>query len=365
MGIVDMAMVGFLGAKALAAVGMGGMVTWTAMSIGIALRTGTQTVVSRRLGEKKYNECGVALRNMHLFAVCIGIPITMLCYYFTEPIISFFISEGTTRDYCIDYATYNFLGVYFIYGCFVFQGFYTGIEKTKIHMKAVLASNLLNIYLNVGLIFGTDKIISYLEGTSFSALSNLWSFYYFPELGVKGAAIGTLISTIWMFVHYFLYLFKSDIIKQYQVFRAHINLLMLKRQLIIAYPIAIQETLVMFSFTFFYKILGIIGVFELAATQVIFRIMHASFMPALGVGQACATLVGKFLGEKNPDKAEAAINESLRGSFMIMGSVGICFILFAPYIITPFTDDPEVLKFAIPGLRFVGGLQISILQDHQ
>ena len=53
MGIVDLVMVGHLGASALAAVGMAGMVTWTAMSLGIALRTGTQTFVSRRLGEKK------------------------------------------------------------------------------------------------------------------------------------------------------------------------------------------------------------------------------------------------------------------------------------------------------------------------
>ena len=56
MGIVDLVMVGHLGASALAAVGMAGMVTWTAMSLGIALRTGTQTIVSRRLGEKKYDQ---------------------------------------------------------------------------------------------------------------------------------------------------------------------------------------------------------------------------------------------------------------------------------------------------------------------
>ena len=125
---------------------------------------------------------------------------------------------------------------------------------------------------------------------------------------------------------------------------------MLKRQLIIAYPIALQETFVMSSFTFFYKIIGIIGVVELAATQIIFRIMHASFMPAIGVGQACATLVGKFLGEKNPDKAEVAINESLRGSFLIMGSVGICFALFAQNIIPLFTNDSDVIKLAIPAI---------------
>jgi len=357
MGIVDLVMVGHLGASALAAVGMAGMVTWTAMSLGIALRTGTQTIVSRRLGEKKYDQCSVALRNMQLFSLIIGVPVSFICYYFTSPIISFFISDPDTLWQCIDYAKFNFLGVYFIYASFVFQGFYTGIEKTKIHMKAVLASNILNIYLNVGLIFGTGTIITALEGTYFSIFSNLWSFYDFPAMGVKGAAIGTFIATIWLFLHYFLYLFKSDIKSKYQVFKMTLSKKMLKRQLIISYPIAIQETLVMFSFTIFYKIIGIIGVFELAATQIIFRIMHASFMPALGVGQACATLVGKFLGEKNPDKAEQSIYESLRGSFYIMGSVGICFILFAQYIIAPFTNDQNIIKFAVPGLRFVGLLQ--------
>ena len=82
---------------------------------------------------------------------------------------------------------------------------------------------------------------------------------------------------------------------------------MLKRQLIIAYPLAIQEFLVMFSLTIFYKIIAFIGVVQLAATQIIFKIMHASFMPAIGVGQACATLVGKYLGEKKPNMAEESI----------------------------------------------------------
>jgi len=357
MGIVDLVMVGHLGASALAAVGMAGMVTWTAMSLGIALRTGTQTVVSRRLGEKKYNQCGIALRNMQLFSLLLGIPISFICYYFTTPIISFFISDSDTLWQCIEYAKFNFLGIYFIYASFVFQGFYTGIEKTKVHMKAVLASNILNVYLNVGLIFGSKHIIDTLEGTYFSMFSNLWSFYNFPMLGVKGAAIGTFIASIWLFIHYFLYLFKSDIISKYEVFKMTLSKKMFKRQIEIGYPIAIQETLVMFSFTIFYKIIGIIGVLELAATQIIFRIMHASFMPALGVGQACATLVGKFLGEKNPDKAEQSIYESLRGSFYIMGSVGMFFIVFSHHIIGIFTNDSSVIEIAVPGLRFVGLLQ--------
>jgi len=90
--------------------------------------------------------------------------------------------------------------------------------------------------------------------------------------------------------------------------------------------------------------------------------MHASFMPAIGVAQACATLVGKSLGEKNIRKAELSIVEGLRGSFFIMGGIGLIFILFAQYLVPPFVDDSlsyydEVIKIAIPCLMFLGVLQ--------
>ncbi len=358
MGLVDTMMVGHLGASAIAAVGMASMVTWAAMSIGIAFRTGTQTVVSRRLGQKKYEECGIALRNMHFFVFLFGIPLTYIFYSNTTQIMWFFLKEETARQLCIEYSLYIYLSLYFIYASFVFQGFYTGVEKTKIHMKVVLASNVLNFYLNTGLIFGSNKIDQFLSVSPFSFLEFLWVPFNFPELGVKGAAIGTLVATIWGFLHYSFYLFENQIKNTYKVFRTTIDMPMLKRQLIIAYPIAIQEFLVMLSLTIFYKIIAIIGILQLAATQIIFKIMHASFMPAIGIGQACATLVGKSLGEKNPDKAELSIKESLRGSLYIMGSVGLCFILFAEYIIPLFIKDENVIKLAVPGLRFIGCLQI-------
>ena len=357
MGIIDMAMIGHLGGSAIAAVGMSGMVTWTVISLGIAFRTGTQTFVSRRLGQKKYDQCSLAMRNIHVFALLIGLPITLICYFYTIPIMSFFLDSSTDAfNLSIDYAKYGFLGTYFVYVMFIFQGFYTGIEETKIHMKTTLSANILNIYLNVGLIFGTDAVLHFFNGSIFEIFGNLWSIYYFPELGVKGAAIGTFIAIIWQCIHYSLYLFKEEIIR-YKVFDPTIDLEMLKKQLIVAYPIAFQETLVMLSITIFYKIIGIIGITQLAATQVIFKIMHTSFMPAIGVGQACATLVGKYLGEENPQKAESSIKESLRGSFLIMGSVGIIFMCFSEYIVPLFTNDQLVITYAIPGLKFVGILQ--------
>ena len=56
--------------------------------------------------------------------------------------------------------------------------------------------------------------------------------------------------------------------------------------------------------------------------------MHTSFMPAIGIGQACATLVGKYLGEENSNKAELSIYESIRGSLYIMGVMGLILSFF-------------------------------------
>ena len=82
---------------------------------------------------------------------------------------------------------------------------------------------------------------------------------------------------------------------------------MIFKQIKLATPPAFQEILVTAGFAIFYKIMGLIGTLELASTQIVFTIMHSSFMPALGVGQSCATLVGKYLGEGNLDKAEITI----------------------------------------------------------
>ena len=143
MGIVDLIMIGHLGASAIAAVGIAGMVSWTFISLGIAFRTGTQSFVARRLGEKQYAKCSTALQNMLFLSFVIGVPITIIACCYIDSIMSLFISKTNNIkafNLSIDYAYYNFLSLFFLYASFVFQGFFTGIEKTKIHMKATLSS---------------------------------------------------------------------------------------------------------------------------------------------------------------------------------------------------------------------------------
>ena len=359
MSLVDMAMVGRLGAEALAATGMGAMLVWTMITFSTGLRTGTQTVASRRVGQKKLSQCGTAMHNGLLMALIYGIPASAFGYLFADTVVPFFL-DGEAGNLCKDYTKITSISILFTSLGFIFQGFFTGVEKTEYHMKVTVTSNIINVYLNAGLIYGTENLKAALSNVyeiDMSWLAQLWGWTHFPQMGIKGAALATVIASIWMVLHYFVCLFKRNTMEAFKVFRFSLNIEMIKKQLQLALPMGTQEVIITGGWAVFYKIVGMIGILELAATEIVFQIMHASIMPAIGIGQACATLVSKYMGEKRVDKAEKSIIEGVRWSEIIMGSVGLVFIFLPQLIIPLFTNEPRIIDISIVGLRIIGILQ--------
>ena len=204
MSVVDVAMVGRLGTEALAATGMGSMIFWGALSLAIGIRTAVQTVTARRLGQGLHKESGVALRNGLALATLYSLPVSIFVWRYSDSLARFFIKDPSATPLTTDYVSIVFIGLLFSSYSFVFQGFFTGIEKTKIHMKVTITSNVLNVYLNAGLIYGSSGVQEFFNEhlSTLSFLSYLWGWTNFPSLGVKGAAIATLISSFWMAAHY-------------------------------------------------------------------------------------------------------------------------------------------------------------------
>jgi putative MATE family efflux protein len=223
-------------------------------------------------------------------------------------------------------------------------------------MVVTISSNILNVYLNAGFIYGSEHITQYFTNLGIPWLAGLWNWAPFPALAVKGAAIATLIASIWMVIHFVLFLFKERI-KPYHPFGFQFISVNLIQQVKLGFPVGIQEMISMTGFAVFYKIIGMIGTLELATSNVILNIAHASFMPAIGVGMASATLVGKFLGEEEPDKAGQAVKDALKWALLIMGSVGLVFILMPGWIISVFSDDPQIIAIGKPCLQIIGILQ--------
>ena len=184
----------------------------------------------------------------------------------------------------------------------------------------------------------------------------LWQWYDFPAMGVKGAALATVIASVWMVVQYSLHILNYKI-KKYQPLLFQYSATNLIQQIKLGFPIGAQEVISMTGFAIFYKIIGTIGTTELATSEVILNIAHASFMPAVGVGMAAATLVGKYLGEEDPDNAELSVWAALKWSLIIMGSMGILFIFGPHWVIPIFSNDPDIIRMGIPCLQIIGVLQ--------
>ena len=359
MSVVDVAMVGRLGTEALAATGMGSMMFWGALSLAIGIRTAVQTVTARRLGQGLYKESGTALRNGLALATLYSLPTSFFVWKYSDPLVRFFIEDPSATPLTTDYVSIVFIGLLFSSYSFVFQGFFTGIEKTKIHLKVTIISNVLNVYLNAGLIYGSNGVQEFFNEhfSTISFLSYLWGWANFPTLGVKGAAIATLISSFWMAVHYAVSLLSKQTNERYSVSRFSFDSKMMKRQVQLALPQGLQESVIAIGWGVFYKIVGIIGLIELATTELLFTIMHASFMPAMGVGQACSTLVSKYMGQGRIKKSETSIRESVRIAEYIMAPMGLTFIFFPEFYLHIFTNDLKIIHMGSYGLRIIGALQ--------
>ena len=242
MSLFDLAMVGGLGPEAIAATGMGGMVLYGLISVIFGIKTAVQSISSRRLGQNKKKESGRSLYGGLLMATIYGLPVSFLCWLFAPKIVSFYINHPISTPLAIEYIEVLFVGFLFSAYSIVFQGFFTGIEKTKVHLVVTLLSNLLNIYLNAALIYGSAGIALFFEDKApgLTFLTSLWGWTTFPSLGVKGAAIGTVISSAFMFAQYLLYLLFSDIRRRFFMFPAKIDVPMLKRQTWLALPMGVQ-----------------------------------------------------------------------------------------------------------------------------
>ena len=360
MNVVDVAMVGRLGAKSLAAVGLGAVLIWTILSIGVAFRTGVQTVTARRYGQKRFSDCGLALNSGLALASIVGVIFAMMGYKMAGVAIRFLIDDPDVIPLAIVYTQWSFVGAACITIGYAFQGFYNGVERTRIHMEVTIVSNLLNIYLDAGLIFGNARLTEMLASSpvgDISFLSVLWSPFDFPALGVEGAAIATLCAAVWMIIHYTLRGFTQEFRTNYGTYKGGFNRETLKKEVEIAAPQGFQEVGVTIVYVLFFKIIGMIGTVEVAATEIVFTLAMASFLPAIGFGVACATLVGKALGEEDPERAAVSMLESVRWSVIFMGTMGILFLLFPRPILLIFTNDREVIEMGLVALRILGVVQ--------
>jgi MATE family multidrug resistance protein len=198
------------------------------------------------------------------------------------------------------------------------SSFFTGRGDTLTNMYAQLAGNAVNIALDYALIFGR------------------WGF---PELGIRGAAIGTVIAGfVPPLILGAIYLTPRLHAEYATRSTWRFDRALFARLLRFGTPSGLHLFLDVASFSVFVLLTGRLGALSLAVSNIALSINTLAFMPLLGISIAASTLVGQYQGRREPDKAERAGWTSLKVGLIYMGFMAVTYLAFPKWYFLLFSE---------------------------
>ncbi len=332
--VVDIFFVGKLGANAIATVGLTELSITIVYSVAMGLSAAATAVVSRRIGEKDANAAAHAGMQSLLIALLITVVISICGIVFAADILRLM---GAQPDVVKEGAVFTRImlgGSLVIILLFLINGIFRGAGDAAIAMRSLWIASALNIFLCPMLINGYGP---------------------FPELGLKGAAIATTIGRGIGVLYQCYHLFKGRGVIKVKISHFKWDLPIIRTLIKVASPATLQFIIQSGSWI----AMGILvaktgGTDASAGYQVAIRNIVFFILPAWGMSNAAATLVGQNLGAKEPGRAEQSVLLTTKYNTIFMSGVMFIFLFFASPIISIFTKDPVVQHFGTLALRIIG-----------
>jgi MATE family multidrug resistance protein len=277
--------------------------------------------VSQYNGKKEYKSIGPAIWQAVYFAILSSVII----FFFTFFSSNIFNFIGHSKDIIQEEIKYfNILcyGSFFYLGSSTLSGFYAGREKTKI----VPLVNLIGIFVNI--------ILDYLL---------IFGHFGFPELGIEGAALSTIIGFGVVFIVFLILILSKKNSSKFNTRRLKPNFKFLKRFIRFGFPSGVHMSLDLSAVTFFSLIVGTLGKLELSATNIVMNIYNLAYMPLVGMGITTSIMTGNYLGRNKASMAQKNVITASQIVFTFTIFIFLIFLLVPNLLIKPFAKGSELL----------------------
>jgi len=335
VGIVDIFLVGGLGASSIAAVGIAQIMVFVMMSVSWGINVGITVLVAQLWGAERKQDAARAAYQAILFAVGAAGFITLLGLTFGGQVAALLGANASVQGILSDYTNIIFAFIFFTIAINVLAGIMHGTGDTKTPLYATLIVNILHVIVAYPLIYG---------------------YIGFSKLGVKGAAIAIAISESMGAAFLFFHALRKRYIIINRALEIKYTIMMVK----LGYPIFIDRLLQNMGSLFFAKVILLYGTTVYAAHQVGLAIEAFSFMPGYGIAVAAATIVGQNLGAGRPAEARLSAYEANRLAVILMAMMGLVFFFFPYGLLRAFTRDPEVIRYGILYMKIVAFAQVPL-----
>ena len=330
--VVDIFFVAKLGASAVATVGLTETYLFLLYSVAIGLSMAVTAVVARRVGEKRNDEAALSAVQAILVAVIVSVPVAVVGIVWAQDLLRLMGADAWAIEHGYRYTQWMLGGNVVILLLFVINAIFRGAGDAATAMRVLWFANALNIVLDPILIFGLGPI---------------------PAMGIEGAAIATnigrgagVLMQLWILARgsEHLRVVRADL-------RPHgATMLQIVRTSLGGIG---QMIIGMTAWIFLMRILASLSTEAVAGATITLRLMMFTLMPAWGMSNAAATLVGQNLGAGQPARAEAAVWHIGWMNMAFTLAVSVLFFVFNEQLIALFTDDAAVIA--------IGGEWLKIL----
>lgn len=335
VGLVDSYMVSSLGSNAVAAVGLTTQPKFMGLSLFFALNVSISALVARRRGEDRKEDANRILISALLFIVMAAAVISTLLVTFSGGILRFCGSNEDTHDAAVTY--FNIIMGGMIFNCIQMgiNAAQRGAGNTRITMRTNVTSNLVNIVFNYLLIGGN---------------------FGFPALGIKGAAIATVLGTVVASIMSVLSLFEKDcFVSIPYIIRNKIRPAISAFQSLVkvGYSVFFEQMLMRIGFMATSIMAAKMGTAQMAAHQVGMNIMSLSFSFGDGLQATAVALIGRSLGQAREDLAK----EYGRTCRMLGLCISVCLAFFyffgGKILMSAFFSEEEIVKIGVGITRII------------
>ena len=334
--VVDMYFVSHLpnSEDAIATVGLTESVISIIYTIAMGLGMGATAVVARRIGEKNPDAAAHAGAQAILIGILAALVLSVAGMIYAPDILRLMKAEPQVIKEGAIFTRIMLGGSMVIILIFLINGVFRGAGDAAIAMRSLWLASIINIILCPTLINGYGP---------------------FPELGLKGAAIATVIGRGTGVIYQCYYLFHSKGNMKIRWAHFKMDFPVIKHLLEVAWPATFQFFIQSGSWIVLaWLVSDTGGTHATAGYQVAIRNVVFFILPAWGLSNAAATLVGQNLGANQPERAERSVILATRFNAIFMAVVMFIFLLFASPIISIFTSQPEVHRFGVLSMQIIG-----------
>jgi putative MATE family efflux protein len=330
--VVDIFFVAKLGAEAVAVVGLTESMMALVYAVAIGLSIGATAVVARRTGEKDQEGAAKSAAHVIYIGVIVSLAMSLIGITLAPTFLRLLGAEPHVVELGVPFMRVMLGGNAVVVFLFLLNAIFRGAGDAAIAMRVLWLANALNMVLAPCFIFGV---------------------WFFPQLGVTGAAVGTTIGRGCgvLFAAWYMFRPGGRIHVHRESWRLDPSLLW--RIVKLSATAVLQFLIATASWSALVRVVAGFGSEAIAGYVISLRVVMFALLPSVGLSNAAATLVGQNLGAGKPERSESSVWKAAFLNAAFLGAVSVIFLAFSHAIIGFFTTEPTVLSYGTDSLHII------------